>query len=229
MRALQRYGQGAKSVTANSLEREQGLKVGPRVCLTWHCSTLGIRINLKCISVHVITVTFLTKEIIKMLNGLFHGASGRMNFLVREDWQAKGTGWTNPYLSLWCFGQTCESTPWINSELPANARTYWHLRPKSYCIPPGMAELCWLDLVLCSISMPSYSFSFKPLIGLLWSHLVIAFHLPKHTSLMASSCIRGGLGWILGKISLLKEWSGIGTGCPGRWWSHHSWRCSKNV
>jgi len=34
---------------------------------------------------------------------------------------------------------------------------------------------------------------------------------------MASSCFRGGLDWILGKISLLKEWSGIGTGCPGKW------------
>ena len=32
---------------------------------------------------------------------------------------------------------------------------------------------------------------------------------------MPSSCIRGGLDWILGKMSLLKEWSGIGTGCPG--------------
>ena len=38
---------------------------------------------------------------------------------------------------------------------------------------------------------------------------------------MASSCIRGGLDWILGKISLLQEWSGIGTGCP--------WRCLKNM
>jgi len=46
---------------------------------------------------------------------------------------------------------------------------------------------------------------------------------------MDSSCVRGGLGWILGKISLLKEWSGVGTGCPGKWWSHHPWRCSKNV
>jgi len=34
---------------------------------------------------------------------------------------------------------------------------------------------------------------------------------------------------ILGKFSFLKEWSGIGTGCPGKWWSHHPWRCSKNV
>jgi len=32
---------------------------------------------------------------------------------------------------------------------------------------------------------------------------------------------RGGLDWLLGKISLLKEWSGAGIGCPGRWWSHH--------
>ena len=39
----------------------------------------------------------------------------------------------------------------------------------------------------------------------------------------------GDLDWILGKISVLKEWSGTGTGCPGRWWSHHPWRCSKNV
>jgi len=31
------------------------------------------------------------------------------------------------------------------------------------------------------------------------------------------------------KNSLLKEWSGIGTGCPGRWLSPHSWRCSKNL
>jgi len=31
------------------------------------------------------------------------------------------------------------------------------------------------------------------------------------------------------KNSLLKEWSGIGTGCPGKWWSHHRWRGSKNV
>jgi len=33
---------------------------------------------------------------------------------------------------------------------------------------------------------------------------------------MASSCIRGGLDWMLGKISLLKEWSSIGRGCPGK-------------
>jgi len=38
---------------------------------------------------------------------------------------------------------------------------------------------------------------------------------------MASRCARGGLDWILGKISLLKGWSGLGTGCPSRWWSNH--------
>jgi len=27
--------------------------------------------------------------------------------------------------------------------------------------------------------------------------------------LMASSCTKGGLDWILGKISLLEEWSGL--------------------
>jgi len=46
---------------------------------------------------------------------------------------------------------------------------------------------------------------------------------------LASSCARGGLDWILGKMSSLKEWSDIGTGCPGKQWIHHPWRCSKNV
>jgi len=40
---------------------------------------------------------------------------------------------------------------------------------------------------------------------------------------------QGGLDQILGKISLLKQWSGIGTGFPGKWWSHHPWRCSENL
>jgi len=25
--------------------------------------------------------------------------------------------------------------------------------------------------------------------------------------------------------NLLKEWSDIGIGCPGKWWSHNPWRC----
>ena len=37
----------------------------------------------------------------------------------------------------------------------------------------------------------------------------------------ASSCARGGLDWILGKISSLKGLSSIGTGCPGKTLSHH--------
>jgi len=41
------------------------------------------------------------------------------------------------------------------------------------------------------------------------------------------NCARGSSGWILGKISAQKEWQGIGTGCPGRWWCHHPWRCSR--
>jgi len=32
---------------------------------------------------------------------------------------------------------------------------------------------------------------------------------------MASSCTRGGSGWILGRISSLKEWSGTGTAAQG--------------
>jgi len=31
-------------------------------------------------------------------------------------------------------------------------------------------------------------------------------------------------GCILGKSSPLKEWWGIRTGCPGKWWSYHPWR-----
>jgi len=41
---------------------------------------------------------------------------------------------------------------------------------------------------------------------------------------MASRCVRGGLDWILGKIFLMKEWSDVGTGRPGKWWSYHPWR-----
>ena len=33
----------------------------------------------------------------------------------------------------------------------------------------------------------------------------------------------------IGKNSLLKEWSGIGAGCPEKQWSPHPWRGSKNV
>jgi len=30
-------------------------------------------------------------------------------------------------------------------------------------------------------------------------------------------------------ILLYYPWSGVGTGCPRRWWSHHPQRCFKNV
>jgi len=46
---------------------------------------------------------------------------------------------------------------------------------------------------------------------------------------MASSCVRGRLDGTLGKISLLKDWSGIGPGCSGQWWSPHPWRGSKTM
>jgi len=36
---------------------------------------------------------------------------------------------------------------------------------------------------------------------------------------LASSCARGGLDWILVKISSLKGLSSIGTGCSGKWQS----------
>jgi len=47
--------------------------------------------------------------------------------------------------------------------------------------------------------------------------------------MVASSCIRGGSDWILGKMSLLKECSGIGPGCPGQWGSPHPWRGSETL
>ena len=46
---------------------------------------------------------------------------------------------------------------------------------------------------------------------------------------MVSSCSRGGLGWILGNISSLKGLSSAGTGCAGKWLSHHPWRYLKDV
>ena len=46
---------------------------------------------------------------------------------------------------------------------------------------------------------------------------------------MASDCISGGSDWRLGKISPQKEWSGVGPGCPGQWWSSHPWRGSNTV
>lgn len=41
---------------------------------------------------------------------------------------------------------------------------------------------------------------------------------------MASSYTRRDLDWILDKVS-----SSIGTGFPGRWWNHHSWRYLKDL
>lgn len=38
---------------------------------------------------------------------------------------------------------------------------------------------------------------------------------------------RSTLGWILGKNSSWKEWLGTGACCPGGWWGHHPWRCSR--
>ncbi|PKU38670.1 hypothetical protein llap_11024 [Limosa lapponica baueri] len=40
---------------------------------------------------------------------------------------------------------------------------------------------------------------------------------------------QGGLDWILGKISSLKELSSIGMGCPGKWLSQHPWRYLKEM
>jgi len=68
----------------------------------------------------------------------------------------------------------------------------------------------------------------KPLVFSFFFFFLLGSYLLKHLS-MAPGCIRGGSAWILGKVALLKEWSGIGTGRPGKQWSHHPWRRSKNV
>jgi len=46
---------------------------------------------------------------------------------------------------------------------------------------------------------------------------------------MASSCARGGLGCISGKISLQKRLLSTGIGSPERWVSHHPYMCLKSI
>ena len=41
---------------------------------------------------------------------------------------------------------------------------------------------------------------------------------------MASSCTREGLDWLLGSISFQKGLLGVGMGCPGQGGSPHPWR-----
>ncbi|PKU43198.1 hypothetical protein llap_6505 [Limosa lapponica baueri] len=41
---------------------------------------------------------------------------------------------------------------------------------------------------------------------------------------MASSCARGGSGWILGKMFPRKGFLSLGMGCPGKGLRHHPWR-----
>jgi len=42
---------------------------------------------------------------------------------------------------------------------------------------------------------------------------------------VGSSCFRLDIR----KNIFTNEWSGIGTGCPGQWWSPHPWRGSDNM
>jgi len=58
--------------------------------------------------------------------------------------------------------------------------------------------------------------------GMWWHDLLPGYRRVKcFVPCMASSCIREGLVWIVGKISVLKEWSDIGPGCSGQRWSPH--------
>ena len=71
---------------------------------------------------------------------------------------------------------------------------------------------------------------------LLWNYVVVSWRLASSLMWlviglegMALSCAMGGSGWTLGNTTYLKQWSGTGMGCPGRWWSHRPWRFSRNV
>ena len=46
---------------------------------------------------------------------------------------------------------------------------------------------------------------------------------------MGLSCVRGVLGWMLGRIFLSKGLLDIGIGCLGKWWSYYFWRFLKDV
>ena len=57
--------------------------------------------------------------------------------------------------------------------------------------------------------------------------LEVSIHRVGRVSLKSGWLCRAGgqLPW--GALTLLKEWSGIGTDCPGKWWSRHPWRVQK--
>jgi len=46
---------------------------------------------------------------------------------------------------------------------------------------------------------------------------------------MVASGARVGSIEMLGKIYSVKAWSSTGTCCPRKYWSHHTWRCSRNA
>jgi len=46
---------------------------------------------------------------------------------------------------------------------------------------------------------------------------------------MGSSCARGGLDWLVGKLASPKELSSIATVCPGMWLSDHPWIYLKDL
>ena len=80
----------------------------------------------------------------------------------------------------------------------------------------------------------SYSHSWKPppvpLTAQKWIFLGYYSSVDMHQhddKKSASSSQTAIICWILGKIYSQKEWWGVGTGCPGRWWSHHPWRSSR--
>ena len=109
-----------------------------------------------------------------------------------------------------------------------------------YCYLPGPAEVIlsadkFFDSFFWTMVTSAHSFSgpgshlstffllLSTLLNLITQHLI-----NQHLE-MALSCTRWGSGWILGKISSQKESWGIQLGCPGKWQSHHPWRCSRNV
>ena len=100
----------------------------------------------------------------------------------------------------------------------------------------SVSILCFAVLVRTDFALPAKLLLSQPSIFLTFTLLILSLIPPRwgaeiepQVSSMTSSCIRAALDWIWGKMSLLKEWSGIGPGSPGQWWSPHPWRSSKHV
>ena len=91
----------------------------------------------------------------------------------------------------------------------------------------GVAPLA----LCCFFHVLQWSLKMNPLLGRkeeMWSRNTVS---TRSTSFFHQLEALTDLSWIgfeeWERQYSLKEWSGNGTGCPGGWWSHHHWRCSR--